>query len=338
MNNLKAPLGVAVVGLGVGEQHAIMYSTLSDCSLRLLYDIDTDKARSIASRLGCQTAKTFEQIIDDRKIEIVSIASFDDSHGEQILACLHSGKHVFVEKPMCNTFKELKTINNAWRKQKGQLKLFSNHILRAAPIYIWLKEKIEDGTFGEIYAFDGDYLYGRLWKVTNGWRKDEIYYSAMNSGGLHLIDLMIWLTGQRPLSVSTVGNRICARNTEFKQNDFMASTFRFESGLVGRITANLGCVHRHHHIMRIFGDNATFIYDDAGPRLHLTRDPNLNATPVFLETLPKTKGDLIPFFVNAIVEDKAIDARTQEIFDDISITSACDKALELSSEVEIEYI
>ena len=338
MEEINKRIGVAVVGLGVGEQHARRYANINSCQLKLLYDLDEKKSSNLARALKSEIAINYEQILQDSGIDVISIASFDDAHYEQVVSGLKSGKHLFVEKPLCNTIDELTEIKVLWSKNKGSLKLSTNHILRAAPLYRWLKEQITSGEFGEIYAFDGDYLYGRLQKITNGWRGSAKNYSGMKGGGVHLIDLMIWLTAQRPLSVSTIGNNICTKHMNFEHYDFMSSSFYFNSGLMGRITANLGCVHRHQHCLRIFGTKKTFIFDDMGPRVHHTRDPHNRASPILIDTLPKNKADLIPFFISSVLEDQNLNEHTQSLFDVISVCTACDRALQLKSEVIIDYV
>jgi predicted dehydrogenase len=160
----------------------------------------------------------------------------------------------------------------------------------------------------------------------------------MQGGGVHLVDLMLWLTGERPASVYARGNRICTKNTHFRYYDYVTATLQHPSGLIGRISANFGCVHRHQHIVRLFGTEATFTGDDAGPRLHMTRNPSVAASPIPLPTLPATKGELIAPFVAAIVDDENLDAHSQAIFDTISICAACDKALQSGSAVEVRYV
>lgn len=332
-------LGAAVVGLGVGEQHARAYRTLAPCELRWLYDVEPGKAEGMAEKLGeGQPAHSFEQILRDPGVEIVSIASYDDAHCDQVVAALEAGKHVFVEKPLCRTISELQMIKAAWRRHRGAVKLFSNLVLRAAPAYQWVRQKLRAGEFGAPYAFDGEYLYGRLEKITQGWRKSVPDYSVMQGGGIHLVDLLLWLTGERPVSVFAAGNRVCTQQTEFRFPDYVTATLRFASGLIARIAANFGCVHRHQHVVRMFGTQATFLYDDAGPRLHLTRDPAAAAAPVALAPLPTSKGALIPSFVAAILSDENLDAYTQELFDDISICAACDESVRTGTEVEVAYV
>jgi predicted dehydrogenase len=331
-------LGAAVVGLGVGEQHAHAYHALGPCQLRWVYDLEPGKAARLADKLGeGRPARDFEQILRDPEVDIVSIASYDDVHSEQVIAALEAEKHVFVEKPLCRTLAELQAIKQAWLRHRGKIKLSSNLVLRAAPVYQWLRQKLRAGDFGALYAFDGDYLYGRLEKITEGWRKDVSDYSVMQ-GGVHLVDLLLWMTSERPVSVFAAGNRVCTQQTAFRSHDYVAATLRFESGLIGRITANFGCVHRHQHVVRVFGTQATFVYDDAGPRLHLTRDPVATAAPVALPPLPLSKGALIAPFVSAVLTDEDLDAHTQELFDVISICAACDESLRTCAEVEVHYV
>jgi predicted dehydrogenase len=335
----KDTIGVGVVGLGVGEQHARAYLATGRCELRWVYDLDINKSKQVIGELGTGAiANSFEEMLQDPDLDVVSIASFDDAHYEQVVAALNGGKHVFVEKPLCRTVAELRVISQLWSSRQGKLKLYSNLVLRAAPLYRWLKQRITSGDFGEIYAIDGDYLYGRLPKITEGWRKNVENYSVMEGGGVHLIDLILWLTGQRPSSVWGAGNRICTRNSEFRYNDYAAATLQFRSGLIARLTANFGCVQRHQHALRIFGTKQTFVYDDAGPRLHISRDPDLTPTAIGHSALPKGKGDLIDDFVSAVQDDQDLNSQTQEAFDVISICAACDRALQSNSVEEINYL
>ncbi|MBI3522175.1 MAG: Gfo/Idh/MocA family oxidoreductase [Chloroflexi bacterium] len=293
---MTAPFGAAVVGLGVGEQHARAYSADPRVSLRWLVDLDQRKAERLGGELGGRPAE-LATVLADPETQLISIASYDDAHAAQVVAALGAGKHCFVEKPLCRTPEELAAIAAAWRGSSG-LVLRSNLVLRAAPLFVWLRDAIAAGELGEVYAFDGDYLYGRLAKVTEGWRSDVPDYSVMAGGGIHLIDLMIWLTGQRPRDVTSVGARIASRGTAFRYEDYAAATFRFDSGLVGRITANFGAVERHQHVVRVFGTKATVVSDDAGVRMHRSRDSD--AIALTLDPLPPSKGVLIPAFVSSV--------------------------------------
>ena len=302
-------INAAVVGLGVGEQHALAFARDPRCQLKWIYDSDAQRSARVLKNLQCQfpngpttrIAVSYGQILEDQNVDVVSIATYDECHFEQILSAREANKHVFCEKPLCQTYDQLQALKASWARSPVR-HLASNLVLRAAPLYRWLRKAIQLGELGRVYAYDGDYLYGRLSKITEGWRKDTPNYAVLEGGGVHLIDLMFYLTGERPVAVSAVGNRICTASTSFQYNDFVSATYTFESTLVARITANFGCVHRHQHVVRVFGTEATFIYDDQGSRLHRSREPSCPAETIDLAPLASTKGDLISEFVDRVAE------------------------------------
>ena len=329
-------IGAAVVGLGVGEQHARTYAADRRAKLLWVHDLDRPRAERLAAELGARVAADYETILADPSVQAISIASFDGAHFAQAREALRAGKHVFVEKPLCTTLEELAGLKAM--AQKGRLKVGSNLVLRTAPAYRWLKQKVQEGGLGKLYAFDGDYLYGRLHKITEGWRRGEKEYSVMLGGGIHLVDLMLWLTGERPSRVSAAGNRISTAGSAFRYDDFRAATLEFDSGLVARISANFGSVHAHQHVVRVFGTGGTFLYDDQGPRLHATREPGKAPARLDLAALPARKGDLIPEFLDAVSGSHGYDAVSQSFFDGIAVCLAADRAAERRSPQTIEYV
>lgn len=327
-------IGAAVIGLGVGGAHARAYVEDPRSELRWVYDIDVDRARHAAEVFGARVASSYEEILADAETSVVSIASFDDAHFDQTLAALESGKHAFVEKPMCRTVEEACQLKAAWERS-GKPASTSNLVLRAAPLFSWLREQVASGGLGTPYAFDGDYLYGRLHKITDGWRGGIDDYSVMLGGGIHLVDLMLWLTSERPVRVTALGNSISTEGTRFRYDDFAAATFEFDSGLVGRITANFGSVQPHRHVVRVYGTEATVVSDDAGPRMYTARDPERDAQILDLSPLPSGKGALVSAFLDA-VESGSGDNVCHEL-DVVCACRAADRARAERVGVEVEY-
>jgi len=329
-------LQAAVVGLGVGEQHARAFAATAGCRLRCVHDHDAQKMARVVSELGQgEAAASFESILNDPLVDVVSLATYDNEHGAQVVAALEHGKHVFCEKPLSHSMAELVKVERAWRKAGRHLAC--NLVLRAAPLYRWVREAIRGGELGEIYAVDGDYLYGRLHKIIEGWRATVDDYSVTLGGGVHMVDLMIWLTGQRPTSVRAAGNRIATSGTSFRYDDFVAATYEFESGMVGRITSNFGCVHRHQHVLRIFGTKATLIYDDQGPRLHRSREPTEAPVALELSPVPESKGALIPEFIETTRSGLDAEAATRHEFAVVAACLAVDRAVASGDAVPVEY-
>jgi len=71
-------------------------------------------ARSVAERFNFEFCTSEEKdIFENEDINTVFIATRHDSHAEYVLKALKTGKHVFVEKPLCLTEEELKEIKLA---------------------------------------------------------------------------------------------------------------------------------------------------------------------------------------------------------------------------------
>lgn len=337
---------VAIIGLGVGEQHARAVAAHRDAKLALVCDLERERVDRIAGALGCAGTTDVAAVMASPDVDAVVLATYDDQHAAQVLQAFAAGKHVFCEKPLCRTMDELAAIararvgNHAGGAPAGarrDLHLQCNLILRAAPLYRWLRDAIRGGELGDVYAIDGDYLYGRLEKITLGWRGDVDDYSVFQGGGVHLVDLMMWLLDERPARVHAVGNRIATRDSAFRYNDFVAASYELPSGVVGRITANFACVHKHQHVLRVFGTKATFIHDDAGARLHVLRDPGGPPRVIDHAPVAANKGDLVPGFLDAIAAgaDPAPAARHE--FDVITACIAADRALAARQPLPIEY-
>ncbi len=339
--NERRPLGFGVVGLGVGEQHVHAIYSNHDCDLKAVYDLDVDLAYRVSSELSrVNVVHGFQELLDDSEIGAIVIASYDDNHYEQVIGALEAGKHVFVEKPLCRSLEELSIIKECLVEARGRLVLRSNLILRAAPLYQWLRNEIMSGQLGRLYALDGDYLYGRIERITTGWRSAVDGYSVITGGGVHLVDLMLWVTGERPVAVSAVSNGISTEETTFRPDDFVAATLEFGSGMIARVTANFGCVHRHQHVIRVFGTKATFLNDDNGARIHTSRDPNVEVQEIGLAPVAEHKGDLIAGFVADIVSGSvgSQNTKAQAVLDTISVCVAIDRATQSRHSEKVIYV
>ena len=161
--------------------------------------------------------------------------------------------------------------------------------MRSSILFQHIRKLISSGNLGDIYYFEGDYLYGRLNKILDGWRKNVNGYSVMQGGGIHMIDLMLEMTQNLPSTVYSIGNKIVTKGSKFNYNDFHSSLFKFKNGLIGKITANFGCMHPHQHVIKIFGTKGTFIYDDRGPRIFYEKKENTSAIKLSYPAKPKKR-------------------------------------------------
>lgn len=265
---------------------------------------------------------------------IISVASIDSAHYDQVFLALQEGRRVFCEKPVCVTHSELRSLSRLWSGCDPPFSLCCNFPLRNMPVLRQLKQQIATGEYGEVYAIEGDYWYGRLSKITEGWRKDEPHYSVMVSGGIHLVDLMCWLTGQYPAFVSGVGNACCTRGTAFQHQDYQAATFQFASGMIGRISANFGCVRPHQTRLVLWGTKQSFLFDDDGPRLYRAREQERHLQPHIPERWLPT---LIPEYAPRLSAGEDMTAVTKHDFRVLECCLVADQAAQESTTTALLY-
>lgn len=324
MSGLRA----GVVGLGVGMAHAEGLAAHPDCTLAALCDIDPAKRKEAAARFpDARLYDKAEALIDDPDLDLICVASYDDHHAGQILRALRNGRHVFAEKPLTVRPEDTAAIRKELRRNPG-LRLSSNTILRLSPRFRALRGDIAAGRLGKLFAIEGDYNYGRLWKLTEGWRGRIDGYSVMLGGGIHVADLLLWLTGERVNEVHALGNGIATAGRGFDGRDLVMALLQFENGLVGKLSANFGCVEPHFHRLLVYGTEATFENGREAARLWRSRDPA--DPPVTVDTAYPgvPKHALIPSFVEAILGRGEPIVAEDDVFAAMELCHAIDRSLE----------
>ena len=277
-----------------------------------------------------------DAVLADPRIDVVSIASYDDAHAGQVLEAIDHGKHVFVEKPLCRTADEARRIRAALGA-RPDLKLSSNLVLRASPRFRLVRRMIAEGDLGDVFHLEGEYNYGRLHKLTHGWRGRQSGYSVVLGGAVHLVDLLLWLTGRRVTEVAAFGNGI-ASGSRFPGDDMVAALLRFEGGVTATVTANFGCVRPHGHGLVVCGTAVTFVNDHPHGRLYVSRDPAAAPTPVTVPHPGAEKGVLIERFVDHALGTGPPAVSADEVFAAMAVCFAIDEARRRGAVVPVEAL
>ena len=154
-------------------------------------------------------------------------------------------------------------------------------------VYI-LKKKNQKKNFGKIYFIEADYNYGRLGKIISGWRSKIKNYSVTLGGGIHLIDLILFLLDKKIKKVRAVGNKIVTgKKSTFY--DFVSAELILENNAILKINSNFGCVYPHFHKLNIYGSKKTFENHANYEKIFLKRNKNI-FKKIKSKYLPKDKG------------------------------------------------
>jgi predicted dehydrogenase len=332
-NDLKA----AVIGLGVGTRHITSYNEHPHCNVDIVCDFEQNALDKISEKMpSLRTTKYADEVINDPNVNILSIASYDHYHAEQVVNALEQGKHVFVEKPLCMNRKELDLIISTLNKYP-QLNLSSNLILRQSPRFIELKKRIEKGLLGETYHFEGSYDYGRLSKLTEGWRGSVPNYSVTHGGAIHLIDLILWLSGKKAISAQAVGNKIPTQNSQFKGFSLTSAIIEFEDGSTAQITSNFASLTPHHHKLCVYGTSGTFEQSHLGAAYFHRREPEQPPEIVHTPYPGTPKGALLYDFIESILGDKEPLPSKREVLETMAVSLAIDESIKTHAKESIAY-
>jgi predicted dehydrogenase len=177
------------------------FNKVPDSRLVAVMRRNAEKAKDYAERHGVpKWYSNAHQLINDPDVNAIYVATPPLQHEEYTIAALKAGKPVYVEKPMAvNTESAMRMLHAV----KENNKVCVAHYRRAQPLFIKLKELLEDKTIGDIKFIDLTYLQPSLKELDLEntrikWRVDP----AVAGGGLfhdlapHQIDLMLYFFGK----------------------------------------------------------------------------------------------------------------------------------------------
>lgn len=154
---------VGLVGFGgMGKQHIKRIKESQYVEITGIFDIDSDKDYStISSKI--KKYDSLSALLDDSTIEIVLIATPNDTHKTIAVQALQAGKHVISEKPVTLNTSELKEILAAAEKYGKNFTVHQNR--RWDENFLITKKLLEEKSWVSCYMLKIAY------KVLAGFQK-----------------------------------------------------------------------------------------------------------------------------------------------------------------------
>jgi myo-inositol 2-dehydrogenase/D-chiro-inositol 1-dehydrogenase len=206
----RKPLNIGLVGYGfMGRTHsnaflqAPRYFDLPYTPvLKAVAARNKDRVQAFASNWGYQSAETdWRALVDRRDIDVIDIASPNDTHAEIAIAAAQAGKMVMCEKPLARTATEAEAMAAAVEKAGVPNSVWYNY--RRVPAVVLLRHLIDEGKLGRIYHYRAKFLQD--WTISRElpqggeglWRLDVSVAGSGVTGDLlaHCIDTAMWLNG-----------------------------------------------------------------------------------------------------------------------------------------------
>lgn len=188
-------MNVGIIGCGfIGHKRAKL---LGDNTLIACADKDILRAEQFAANYKtCETFADWQQIVDDKNIDIIIVATPHNCLAEITLAAVHAHKHVLVEKPAAIHSSELTPIIELAKQNNVLVRVGFNHRYHRA--LCKAREIIYTGQLGKLMFLRARYGHGGRIGYDREWRADPKLSGGgeLIDQGVHLIDLARTFLGE----------------------------------------------------------------------------------------------------------------------------------------------
>ena len=180
-------LRVGILGAGeAGTGHAHAFARLPNVEVAALWSRTRQRARKLATELRLSNVRLYDDwpmLVEDKDIDILSVATPTGLHREPFLMALDRGLHVLVEFPLSDNLPHAVAMAQAAKRAKTVTAVCLNWRYVPAVHTIW--REIQKGRIGPVRDVRTEYRYRRL---TNR------YYTARGaahevSGEMHVASL-----------------------------------------------------------------------------------------------------------------------------------------------------
>ena len=243
-----ATVGMAVLGCGrIGRLHARNLARHARVRLATVFDVSADAAQHTAAELGVRSARTVEELWDDRNVRAVVIATPTDTHVPLIVAAVKAGKAVFCEKPIDMSLERARACWNEIAADHPLVMIGFNR--RFDPSYRALRERLKLGEIGRL----------ELAVITSRDPAPPPVGYLQSSGGLfrdmtiHDFDMARYLAGDIAKVHAFGANLVDAEIGKLGDIDTCALSLRAKSGALIQITNSRRCVYGYDQRIEAFG-------------------------------------------------------------------------------------
>jgi len=203
---------------------------------------------------------TQEQLLGDTSVEVVAVESGVKEHAAQARLALEVGKHLHLEKPPADNFKDFQALVGLARR-KGLL-MQMGYMWRYHPGINAALEAARKGWLGEVYMVRG--TMNTLIGGDARWEWALFHGGQMFEQGCHLIDPMVRLLG-RPAKVTPFLRTHGAFNDKLADNTVAVFEFPRALGLI--MSSVLQPDGGQHRAFEVFGSNGNAVVRPIEPPL-----------------------------------------------------------------------
>ena len=216
-------LKIGVIGTGsMGKNHARICSELEQVELVGIADTNRETAKRVAEKFDTKAFFDYKELLQE--VDATIIATPTITHHDIAMDFLNNGKHILVEKPICDSVEKAQTLTK--KSEETGLVLAIGHIERHNPTVKFIKDAMQNKRFGELITITSK-------RVSNfpGRIKDV---GVIFDFGVHDIDVMRYLAGD----VESVYARAGKFTENIAYEDHANIVLNFENKICGIVEVN----------------------------------------------------------------------------------------------------
>jgi len=240
---------VAVVGVGRWGGNLVRNFYQLE-ALQAICDVSEPRLQQLSNtyREIC-TVQHIDDVLSDKRIEAVAIATPANTHFELTKQALAAGKDVFVEKPLSLHYQEGKELVRL--AEQARRILMVGHLLEFHPAIRELKCLSQRGVLGELnYIYSNRLNLGRV-------RKEE---NSLWSFAPHDIAVILSLVGQLPFAVAATGGAFLQPGVA----DVTLMTMRFPCGVCAHVFVSWLHPYKEQRLV-VIGSKRMAAFNDLEP-------------------------------------------------------------------------
>jgi len=264
-------LSVGIIGCGeiTSKGTAPAFEETRNVRIGMVMDVVEWAAKDLGKKYGVPYTTDLEEILSNRDIDFVYIATPHYLHAPLAIKSAKAGKHVLVEKPIAVNLNQADAIITECRR--NGVKLSVCFPLRYVPHIMKAKELVDKGVLGKLIGMRitnlgikpaSYWMGGYTGRIKSDWRtsKEKSGGGILIMNSIHDIDFMRYITGLE-------AKRVCSEYDTFlspvEVEDFIAVTIRYTNGAIGTIEAssiiNMGPGLRETYGNRIYGSKGQLV-------------------------------------------------------------------------------
>ena len=208
---------VGLVGFGMAGQafHAPVICGVPGMELACI--LERKGTRASEKYPGVRVARSLDELLTDKAIELCVIATPNDSHFELARACLLAGRDVVVDKPLAPTMRESEELVRLAAQLGRLITVYQDR--RWDGDFGTVKKIVHSERLGQIVEYECRYDRFRPEPKANAWREKASQPAAgvLFDLGPHVLDQILVLFGE-PRSITAAA--FCERETSQVNDSF----------------------------------------------------------------------------------------------------------------------